>query len=528
MTVWNTILSLQKENFHSNPTFRLTNSTKTNLGSVSKEILERIIGEIKDKTNLNQWKSTHDVIDWFKNLGTLKKARFLKFDIQEFYPSISPELLDRALSYAKTITHISQEEENIIHLAKETLLFSNEKCWVKKTETNFDVTMGSFDGAETVELVGIYLLNKIKDIIPQQHNGLYRDDGLAAIVDANGPKMDRIRKRLHELFKTEGLKITVELYKEVANYLDTELNLKYRSYKPFKKENDTPLYIHTKSNHPRNIIKSIPNMIYTRLSNISSDEGSFNEIKHEYQLALTKSGFQENLKYQKPNLTPKSRQRKRKIVWFNPPFSSNVSTNIGKKFFSLIEKHFPKNNPLHKVINSNTIKISYSCMPNLQKIIKGHNKSVLATKQNNEIINMCNCVEKDKCPLNGNCLETSTVYMGKVNITRTGQIHKYIGISEPPFKSRWLDHNKTFSHERYRSSTELSKLIWDLKDKNIEFSIDWQIISKCNSYKAGLKSCNLCDTEKLYILKNPDCINKKSELISKCRHKRKFLIKFYT
>ena len=86
---------------------------------------------------------------------TTKKIRFLKFDIQEFYPSISADLLDRALSYAKTITHISEEEINIIRLAKETLLFNNEKCWIKKSEINFDVTMGSLDGAETSEQVGL-------------------------------------------------------------------------------------------------------------------------------------------------------------------------------------------------------------------------------------------------------------------------------------------------------------------------------------------------------------------------------------
>ena len=37
---------------------------------------------------------------------------------------------------------------------------------------------------------------------------------------------------------------------------------------------------------------------------------------------------------------------------------SNVSvkTNIGKKFFNLDRLHFPKNNKLHKIFNSNTIK----------------------------------------------------------------------------------------------------------------------------------------------------------------------------
>ena len=167
-------------------------------------------------------------------------------------------------------------------------------------------------------------------------------------------------------------------------------------------------------------------------------------------------------------------------------------------------------------------------MPNLQKLIKGHNKSVLNKEQKHENLNKCNCQDKSKCPLNGKCLESSIVYKANVKIINTGEMHKYIGISKPPFKTRWLDHNKAFNHERYRSNTELSKLIWDLKDRNIAHSINWEFITKCTSYKAGSKSCNLCVTEKLYILRNPDSINKKSEIISKCRHKRKYLIKFCT
>ena len=226
-----------KEKFYSNPTCRLINPAKTNLGSVSKEMLERVVREVKNKTNFNQWKSTYDVLNWFKNLGPVKKARFLKFDIQEFYPSISSDLLERAISYAETLTHISEEEKDIVRLAKETLLFNDGKCWIKSSGSNFDVTMGSLDGAETAELVGLYLLSKIKNIIPQDHHGLYRDDGLAAIIDCNGPKMDRIRKQLHSLFKREGLKITVELHDELVNYLEIELNLKNRSYiSPSKKK----------------------------------------------------------------------------------------------------------------------------------------------------------------------------------------------------------------------------------------------------------------------------------------------------
>ena len=41
------------------------------------------------------------------------------------------------------------------------------------------------------------------------------------------------------------------------------------------------------------------------------------------------SGYKENLTYQQ-DLTPSKKVRQRKIIWFNPTFSVNVETNIGK------------------------------------------------------------------------------------------------------------------------------------------------------------------------------------------------------
>ena len=68
---------------------------------------------------------------------------------------------------------------------------------------------------------------------------------------------------------------------------------------------------------------------------------------------------------------------RRNITWFNPPFSNNVATNIGKEFFSLLAKHFPPSNRLHKIINKQNVKLSYSCLPNMRGIIANHNKRVL-------------------------------------------------------------------------------------------------------------------------------------------------------
>ena len=45
----------------------------------------------------------------------------------------------------------------------------------KRRATTFDVTMGSYDGTETSELVGSFLLSQLQNL--DVNIGLYRDDG---------------------------------------------------------------------------------------------------------------------------------------------------------------------------------------------------------------------------------------------------------------------------------------------------------------------------------------------------------------
>ena len=201
--------------------------------------------------------------------------------------------------------------------------------------------------------------------------------------------------------------------------------------------------------------------------------------------------------------------------------------DIGRKFFNILEKNFPKDHSLHKIVNKNTVKLSYSCMPNMGRILKNHNKSIIGDTDNHDEVHQCNCREKSACPLQGNCLAKSNVYQADVE-TERGEHYPYIGISDGIFKSRWNDHKTSFKDIKYRNKTELSKLIWELKDKNIKFTIKWKIIAKCQSYRAGSKNCNLCLNKKLYILKNTKCINKRTEMLSKCRQRQKCLIKSCT
>lgn len=517
-----------KENFSNNPKCRLINPAKTDLGKVSKQLLERMVRQIRSITGVNHWRNTTDVISWFSNITSKQNSRFIQFDIAEFYPSITSELLDRAIAYARTITNIDDSGILIIKHAKRSLLFNDNDCWVKKSKDNFDVTMGSFDGAETCELVGLYLLKQVSAIIPHQSVGLYRDDGLAVIENANGPMLDRIRKDLHACFKREGLKITVDICAESVNFLDVQLNLKDASYRPYKKPNSTTLYIHKDSNHPPSVIKNIPEMINKRLINISSCKEVFDDSKDEYERALRNSGYDSKLEYNTNKKTPrtapeqKKSRRRRKIIWYNPPFNINVSTDIGRKFFGLLDKHFPKKHRFHKLLNRNTVKMSYSCMPNVEAILQRHNKNILSNKAIDHNQKRCNCRDKSSCPLKGECLVSSVVY--EATVTTAEDKHRYIGLTEGTFKTRFNGHKQSFNNDKYRTSTELSKKIGELKDTNKNFTVDWAIIQTAKAYRGGCKTCDLCLSEKLHILKNPETLNKRSELVSKCRHARKYLV----
>ena len=89
----------------------------------------------------------------------------------------------------------------------------------------FDVTIGSYNGAESCELVGAYLLHNIQEKFGNTCNfGLYRDDGLG-VTKASPRQTEIIKKELCDIFGKFGLKITIEANKKIVNFLDVTLNL---------------------------------------------------------------------------------------------------------------------------------------------------------------------------------------------------------------------------------------------------------------------------------------------------------------
>ena len=178
-------------------------------------------------------------------------------------------------------------------------------------------------------------------------------------------------------------------------------------------------------------------------------------------------------------------------------------------------------------MNRNNVKVSYSCMPNIASHISSHNiktieKSRLEVNQRSRT---CNCVDKEKCPLGGNCLATAIVYQANIKPDEDDEA-KYIGLCEPIFKGRYGDHKTSCSRETYRHKTELSNFVWDKKEKGQRCEINFSILKKSSPYRAGSNKCNLCLWEKLLIMKGDDTlVNKREELVTKCRHVNKFLLR---
>eukprot|EP00117_Sycon_ciliatum_P012413 scpid99017/ scgid13493/ len=94
------------------------------------------------------------------------------------------------------------------------------------------------------------------------------------------------------------------------------------------------------------------------------------------------------------------------------PFSLNVSTDVARCFLKAVDRHCPKKSPFHKIFNRNNVKVSYSTMPNMQSIIRGHNNRISKEDSNDQQpaeVKSCNCRSKPECPVHGQCLDSSIV-----------------------------------------------------------------------------------------------------------------------
>ena len=164
-------------------------------------------------------------------------------------------------------------------------------------------------------------------------------------------------------------------------------------------------------------------------------------------------------------------------------------------------------------------------MPIMKNVIQKHNSKIMEDPKptNNKT---CSWRQKSDCPLNQNCLSECLPYNTVVNTSTT---KNHYGTCEKSFKERYNNHTLSFRNKSRQKSTELSDYIWELKENDENYTIDWLIAMKSHPYICGTRKCDLCLCEKLLIARanSASLLNKRDELVSKCRHMNKFTLKCF-
>ena len=160
---------------------------------ISISILDTININFRKIVHYNQWKNTRSVTEWFNNVMDEHLCTFTQLDIKGFYPSIKPDILKNAISFANQHVYINDESIQTIKYCQKSLLFNDNTQSVKKsTAESFEETMGSYDGAEVCELMGLFILSKLDNTLNKEDSGLYRDNGLIILRKTNGKQADTI------------------------------------------------------------------------------------------------------------------------------------------------------------------------------------------------------------------------------------------------------------------------------------------------------------------------------------------------
>ena len=177
-------------------------------------------------------------------------------------------------------------------------------------------------------------------------------------------------------------------------------------YTFYRRLNNNPIYIDKSLNHPPTILKQLPKSIAKRISETSSNEEILNKSIKIHSKALKQHGFTNEHKYlpnelQQPEKKKKEENAKRR--------SSSSIHSIQK---TLLKKHFPTSHILHKIFDNNTVKISYSCMKNINFVISSNNKSLLNPRTTSL---GHDCQRKEICPLSGECFTSTSTATNTVN-----------------------------------------------------------------------------------------------------------------
>ena len=97
---------------------------------------------------------------------------------------------------------------------------------------------------------------------------------------------------------------------------------------------------------------------------------------------------------------------------------------------------------------------------------------------------------------------------------------EYVGQTKNIFKERLATHKNTFKYSEKRINCGLAGYVWKLKDKGIDYSVEYSLLCQTSKYRRGDRRCELCTTEKTLIAKqDPGELNKRSEVLIRCKHR---------
>ena len=123
-----------------------------------------------------------------------------------------------------------------------SILISNNTAWRKKIQPSsgaslFDVTIGSYPGAEICTLVGIYILNKVSDsniFGGKWAFGLYRDDFIGVVMKPIRDIEHSVKKQLVGIFKIAKLELEGFVIGKKTVFLDVQFDLKKEKHRPYR------------------------------------------------------------------------------------------------------------------------------------------------------------------------------------------------------------------------------------------------------------------------------------------------------
>ena len=180
------------------------------------------------------------------------------------------------------------------------------------------------------------------------------------------PQSEKIKKNFQRIFRENDLEIVISCNMKRVNSLDVTLNLNDRTYRPYHKPNDEIMYIHW----------------------VQPSTNDNQATSDRYWITFAQYLFVER----------------------------DLRLKCTKMHLKSVDKHFSKHHKFRKIFNRNTVKISFSCLPNMKSKISKHNRKILATTQQEptQSVKTCSCPRNTICPMAGKCLEKDILYIARI------------------------------------------------------------------------------------------------------------------